>query len=193
MLEKIIALDKKILVYLNRLGSPEFDTLWLMITKQIYWTPFFLFLAYLVYKKTGLKNLLIIVLFIALILLCCNTAVEFFKSYFQRLRPCNDPEIKNSIRIVHYTDTYSFFSGHAANSIATMLFLYLTLKKYYKYILLILLYPLIFAYSRIYLGVHFPSDILTGYIFGALFGIVFYAIYKKFFEKNISPKKKKLI
>lgn len=180
MLEKIIALDKKILVYLNSLGSPAFDTLWLMITKQIYWTPFFLFLAYLVYKKTGLKNLLIIVLLIALILLCCNTAVEFFKSYFQRLRPCNDPEIKNSIRIVHYTDTYSFFSGHAANSMATMLFLYLILKKYYKYILLILLYPLIFAYSRIYLGVHFPSDILTGYAFGAFFGIVFYTIHKKY-------------
>ncbi len=184
MLEKIIALDKKLLVYLNGLGSPEFDTLWLMITKQVYWTPFFLFLAYLVYKKMGLKNLLIIVLFIALILLCCNTAVECCKSYFQRLRPCNDPEIKNGIRIVHYTDTYSFFSGHAANSLATMLFLYLILKKYYKYILLILLYPLIFAYSRVYLGVHFPSDILTGYIFGIIFAIIFYAIYKKYYNVN---------
>ena len=183
MLEKIIALDKQLLVYLNGLGSPAFDDLWLMITKQVYWTPFFLFLAYLVYQKKGFKNLLLIILFIAVILLCCNTAVELFKSYFQRLRPCNDPELKNSIRIVHYTDTYSFFSGHASNSMATMLFLYLILKKYYKYIFLILLYPLIFAYSRIYLGVHFPTDILTGYVFGALFGIVFYAIYKKYFQK----------
>ncbi|MEI7509440.1 MAG: phosphatase PAP2 family protein [Flavobacterium sp.] len=183
MLEKIIALDKQLLVYLNGLGSPAFDDLWLMITKQAYWTPLFLFLAYLVYQKKGFKNLLLIILFIAVILLCCNTAVELFKCYFQRLRPCNDPELKNSIRIVHYTDTYSFFSGHASNSMATMLFLYLILKKYYKYIFLILLYPLIFAYSRIYLGVHFPTDILTGYVFGALFGIVFYAIYKKYFQK----------
>lgn len=184
MLEKIIALDKKLLVYLNGLGSPTYDNLWLIITKQAYWTPFFLFLAYLIYKKIGIKNLGIIMLFIAVILLCCNTSVEFFKATFHRLRPCNDPEIKDIIRIVHQSDSYSFFSGHASNSMATMMFLYLILKKYYKYIFLIFLYPLIFAYSRIYLGVHFPTDILTGYVFGAVFGITFYAIYKKYILKN---------
>ncbi len=184
MLEKIIALDKKLLVYLNGLGSPTYDNLWLIITKQVYWTPFFLFLAYLIYKKIGIKNLGIIMLFIAVILLCCNTSVEFFKATFHRLRPCNDPEIKDIIRIVHQSDSYSFFSGHASNSMATMMFLYLILKKYYKYIFLIFLYPLIFAYSRIYLGVHFPTDILTGYVFGAVFGITFYAIYKKYILKN---------
>ena len=184
MLEKIIALDKQLLVYLNGLGSSTYDGLWLIITQQAYWSPFFLFLAYLLYKKIGLKNLAIVVVFIAFILLCCNTSVEFFKVTFHRLRPCNDPEIKGIIRIVHQTDTYSFFSGHASNSMATMLFLYFILKKYYKYIFLIFLYPLIFAYSRIYLGVHFPTDILTGYIFGAVFGITFYAIYKKFILKD---------
>jgi len=184
MLEKIIALDKKLLVYLNGLGSPTYDNLWLIITKQAYWTPFFLFLAYLIYKKIGIKNLGIIMLFIAVILLCCNTSVEFFKATFHRLRPCNDPEIKDIIRIVHQSDTFSFFSGHASNSMATMMFLYLILKKYYKYIFLIFLYPLIFAYSRIYLGVHFPTDILIGYVFGAVFGITFYAIYKKYILKN---------
>lgn len=184
MFEKIIALDKQLLVYLNGLGSPTYDSLWLIITKQVYWTPFFLFLAYLIYKKMGLKNLGIIILFIALILLCCNTSVEFFKSTFQRLRPCNDPQIKDIIRIVHQSDSFSFFSGHASNSMATMMFLYLILKKHYKYIFLIFLYPLIFAYSRIYLGVHFPTDILTGYAFGATFGIIFYMVYKRYFIKN---------
>lgn len=184
MLEKIIALDKRLLVFLNGLGSSTYDNLWLIITKQAYWTPFFLFLAYLLYKKIGIKKLGIVILFIAVILLCCNTSVEFFKSTFQRLRPCNDPEIKDIIRIVHQSDSFSFFSGHASNSMATMMFLFLILKKYYKYIFLIFLYPLIFAYSRIYLGVHFPTDILTGYVFGAIFGFVFYKIYQKYFIKN---------
>ena len=179
MLDKIIALDKELFVYLNGLGSSTYDDLWLIITKQAYWIPFFLFLAYLLYKKMGLKNLGIVILFIAGILLCCNSSVEFFKSTFHRLRPCNDPEIKGIIRIVHQSDSYSFFSGHASNSMATMLFLFLILKKYYKFIFLIFLYPLLFAYSRIYLGVHYPIDILTGYAFGVVFGIVFYAIYKK--------------
>ena len=129
MLEKIITFDKKVLIFLNGLGSPTFDGLWLLITKQVYWTPFFLLLAYLLYKKIGAKNLGTVVLFIAFILLCCNTSVEFFKSTFHRLRPCNDPEINGIIRIVHQSDSFSFFSGHASNSMATMLFLYLILKK----------------------------------------------------------------
>lgn len=184
MLEKIIALDKKLFIFLNGLGSPTFDSLWLLITKQAYWTPFFLLLAYLLYKKIGAKNLGVVVLFIAIILFCCNTSVEFFKTTFHRLRPCNDPEIKGIIRIVHQSDSFSFFSGHASNSMATMLFLYLILKRYYKYALLVFLYPLIFAYSRIYLGVHFPIDILTGYLFGATLGVFFHFVYQKYFNKN---------
>ena len=178
MLEKIQSLDIQLFIYLNSLGSSAYDHLWLIITKQVYWTPFFLLLAYLLYKKIGLKNLGIVLIFIALILLCCNESVELCKVVFKRLRPCNNPEIKNVIRIVHQSNTYSFFSGHAANSMATMTFLFLILKKQYQYIFLIFLYPLIFAYSRIYLGVHYPTDILTGYVFGLLYGIIFYKGYQ---------------
>jgi undecaprenyl-diphosphatase len=177
MFEKIIVLDKEVFVFLNSLGSPTFDALWLFITKQINWLPLFLLLAYLLYKKIGIKNLGIVILFIAIILLVCNETVEFCKATFQRLRPCNDPEIKDIIRIVHQTDTFSFFSGHAANSTATMTFIFLILRKYYKYAFLGFLYPLIFAYSRIYLGVHFPSDIVTGFIFGGISGLLFYKLY----------------
>jgi undecaprenyl-diphosphatase len=187
MLEKIRSLDTQLFIYLNSLGSHAYDNLWLIITKQVYWAPFFLLLAYLLYKKIGLKNLGIVVIFIALILLFCNESVEFFKITFKRLRPCNDPKIKDVIRIVHQSSTYSFFSGHAANSMATMTFLFLTLKKHYKYIFLIFLYPLIFAYSRIYLGVHYPSDILTGYVFGWLYGIVFYKGYE-YYQSRIQVK-----
>jgi undecaprenyl-diphosphatase len=174
MLEKIISLDKQLLVYLNSFGEPAYDNLWLYITKQAHWWPFFLLLAFLIYKKLGAKKLGIILLFVAFLLLVGNESVEFCKNYFQRLRPCNDPEIKDIIRIVHKTGTFSFFSGHAANSIASMTFLFFILKKYYKYTFLIFLYPLIFAYSRIYLGVHFPIDIITGYAFGITLGFLFY-------------------
>jgi undecaprenyl-diphosphatase len=178
MLEKLQSLDTRLFIYLNNLGSPTYDNVWLIITKQVYWTPFFLLLAYLLYKKIGLKSLGIVILFIALILLCCNESVEFFKVIFKRLRPCNNPEIKDVIRIVHQSNTFSFFSGHAANSMATMTFLFLILRQQYRYSFLIFLYPLIFAYSRIYLGVHYPSDILTGFVFGLLYGIVFYKGYR---------------
>ena len=183
MFEKIIELDKHLLIFLNNLGSLPFDPFWLLITKQSSWILFFILLAYLVQKNIGRKQLGVVIIFIALILLSCNTIVEFCKVYFERLRPCNDPSVQNIIRVVHYSKSYSFFSGHAANSTATMVFLFLILKKYYNNAFLIFLYPLIFAYSRIYLGVHFPGDIITGFIVGSIFGLAFYKIFKLIISK----------
>lgn len=179
MLEKIIALDKELFVFLNGLGSPAFDSLWLFITKQTNWTPIFLLVFYLIYKKVGLKNLGIMILFIAFLILICDQTANLFKNTFERLRPCNDLQIKDIIRVVKHSDTFSFFSGHATNSMATTVFVYLIMRKHYKHIYLLFLFPLIFAYSRIYLGLHFPGDILTGYTFGAIFGFLFYKIYQK--------------
>ncbi|MBP6585784.1 MAG: phosphatase PAP2 family protein [Flavobacterium sp.] len=184
MLEKIIDLDKKVFIYLNGLGSETYDGLWLLITKQIYWTPFFLLIFYFLQKKLGWKNFLYYILFTAVLILICDQTANFFKDSIQRLRPCNDVEIKDIIRIVKSSATKSFFSGHATNSMATTVFAYLILKKEYKYSSLLFLFPFIFAYSRIYLGLHFPTDILTGYAFGAIFGCIFYKMYQKYIIKN---------
>ncbi len=177
MLEKIIGLDKKVFVFLNGLGSEPFDSLWLIITKQLYWTPFFLLIFYLLFKKIGWKNLFIVIGFIAVLILVCDQTANLFKNHFQRLRPCNDTEINGIIRIVKSSSTFSFFSGHAANSMATTVFVFFLFRKYYKYALLLFLFPLIFAYSRIYLGLHFPTDILTGYAFGAVYGLLFHKLF----------------
>jgi len=184
MLEKIIDLDKELLIFLNGLGSPSFDGLWLLITKQVYWTPVFLFIFYLVQKKLGWKNFGYYLLFTALLVLVCDQTANLFKWYFERSRPCNDEEIKSVIRIIKSSPSYSFFSAHAANSMATTVFTFMILKKHYKYVYLLFLFPLIFAYSRIYLGLHFPSDIITGYVFGATFGFICYKIYQKYILKN---------
>ena len=180
MLEKIIHLDKELLVFLNGLGSERFDGLWLMITKQIYWTPLFLLIFYLLQKKIGWKNFGFYILFTAVLILVCDQTANLFKWYFQRLRPCNDEEIQHIIRIVKSSSSFSFFSGHATNSMATTVFAFMILKKYYKHAYLLFLFPLIFAYSRIYLGMHFPLDIVTGYVFGATFGFICYKLFQKY-------------
>lgn len=179
MLEKIIDLDKSLFVFLNNLGSKPFDDIWLLITKQFNWIPFFLILLVILYKKIGTKQLVIALLTIAALLTFTNEITDVIKFAVQRSRPCNDIELEGLIRVVRDSDTFSYFSGHAANSTAAMMFIFLILRHYYKYSYLIFLYPLIFAYSRIYLGLHFPLDILSGYIFGSLTGILFYWIYKK--------------
>lgn len=184
MLEKLIQLDVQLLVFLNGLGSATYDELWLFITKQSNWTPFFLVLLYLVYKKIGIKSTLYLLLFVTLLLVVTDQTTNLFKVTFQRLRPCNNPDINSIIRLVKPSNSFSFFSGHAANSTATMTFLFLLLKKYYRFAFLLFLFPLIFAYSRIYLGLHYPLDIVTGYLFGSTFGFVTYKLYQKYILKN---------
>ncbi len=180
MLDKLINLDKQLFVFLNGLGSPVFDSFWLFITQQFNWAPFFIVVFFLLYTRIGVKNFIIAILFIAVLVLICDQTANLFKDTVQRLRPCNDEEIKGIIRIVKDSETFSYFSGHATNSMATTVFVFLILKKYFKYTFLLFLFPLIFAYSRIYLGLHFPLDILSGYAFGATFGFIFYKIYQKF-------------
>lgn len=182
MLEKILELDKELFVFLNGLGSDTFDGLWLMITKQLNWTPLFIFVFCLLQRKLGWKKFGFYILFTAVLILVCDQTSGLFKWYFQRLRPCNDEELKGIIRIIKSSPirSFSFFSAHAANSMATTVFTFMILKKYYKHIYLLFLFPLIFAYSRIYLGLHFPGDILTGYVFGATFGFICYKLYQKY-------------
>jgi len=179
MLEKIQELDTQLLVYLNSLGSETYDKFWLIITNQLNWTPLFLLMFYLIYTKIGGKQTLYLLLFIAVLIAFTDQATNFVKNTFERLRPCNNPEINTIIRVVQSRKSYSFFSGHAANTMAVATFLYLVLKRHFKYLGFLFLWPLIFAYSRIYLGLHYPGDILTGYLFGALFGFITFKIYQK--------------
>lgn len=176
MLENLLALDVQLLVYLNGLGSEAYDGLWLFITKQTNWTPFFLVLLYIIYTKVGIKQTLYILLAIAVLILITDQSTNLMKYTVQRLRPCNNPDI--IIRAVKTSKSFSFFSGHAANSMAAAMFIYHVLKPYFKYTFLLFLWPLIFAYSRIYLGLHYPLDILCGYLFGMMTGLFVYRIYQ---------------
>ena len=182
-MEQLLHLDKELFVFLNGLGSESFDGFWKIITKQLHWTPFFLGIFYLLQKKVGWKNFGIIILFLALLITFTDQITNLFKNGFQRLRPCNTPEIKDIIRVVVKRSSFSFFSGHAANSMASTVFIFLIIRRYYNYSFLLFLFPLIFAYSRIYLGLHFPLDILSGYVFGMLSGLFFYKLYEGFMRK----------
>jgi undecaprenyl-diphosphatase len=179
MLEKILKLDVNLFVYLNGLGSETYDKLWLIITNQVNWIPLFLLLFYFIYKKIGKRQTLFLLLFIAILITCTDQLTNAVKYSVQRLRPCNNPDINSFIRIVQSRQSFSFFSGHAANTMAVATFLYLLLNKHFKYFGLLFLWPLVFAYSRIYLGLHYPLDILCGYLAGATMGFLIFKIYQK--------------
>ncbi len=184
MLEKIVAIDHAILIYLNNLGSSEYDGFWLYLTKFGHWWPLFALLLYGVYNQYGVKKTLILLLCIAFLISFTDQATNLFKHGFQRLRPCNNPEINTLIRIVKRSKSFSFFSGHAANTMAVAVFLYQVFKPKYRYLWLLFAWPIVFAYTRIYLGLHFPSDILCGFLFGTLTGKTSSIVYLKFIQKK---------
>ncbi|MDR6966450.1 undecaprenyl-diphosphatase [Flavobacterium arsenatis] len=177
MLQNLIELDRELFVYLNGLGSENWDDFFVYITKQLNWWPYFLLLIFLLLKKITPKQFLLLILVLAVFFLFTDQMTNLIKNTVQRFRPVNDPDLKDMIRIVKGSNSWSFFSGHASNSSGSTLILFLILRKYYKYAFLMFLFPLLFAYTRIYLGLHFPGDILAGYAFGLMSGFGFYKLF----------------
>ncbi|CAM1339704.1 phosphatase PAP2 family protein [Tenacibaculum aestuarii] len=185
MIENIIQKDKELLIYLNSLGSEHWDGFWLTITNQFSWIPLFALILYLVFKHYGWKKGLFTVVFLALLVTFSDQFTNFIRGVFERLRPNNDPEIKDVLRTLIRPQSYSFVSGHATTSTVVTVFMILLLKKHVKYIKFLVLFPLVFAYSRLYLGVHFPIDILAGFINGTIIGFLAYKLYD-FLERRMN-------
>jgi len=188
MLESLLKIDRDLFVYLNSLGSEPFDNFWLFITRKISWVPIFAIILYLAFKRLGWKHALLIVIMISILLLLTDQTTNIFKRGFARLRPGSDPALAEFVRAVQRRSSFSFISGHASNSMAVAFFLYKVLKPYLKYMGLIFIWPLIFAYSRIYLGLHYPGDILMGYLWGFLMSFITLRLYvylrDRFFPKQ---------
>ncbi|MCT4628365.1 phosphatase PAP2 family protein [Winogradskyella sp.] len=181
MLDRLLELDTELFVYLNSLGSPTWDGLWLFITNKFTFIPLYALLLFLIYKKLGWKSLLLIMVTITLMILFTDQTTNVVKRSVLRFRPCACDEIKDIIRYIaeRCSTNRSFFSGHAANSMAAAVFGGLLLRPYYKNLIFILLFwAFLVAYSRIYVGVHFPVDITCGMIFGAFSGFGFYKLNK---------------
>ena len=186
MLDQIIKLDQELLIYLNNLGNPTLDTFFLIITQWWYLIPIFAYVFYIVIKQIGWKNFGLVVIVMALLILFTDQTTNLVKKSVQRLRPCNEPGVSEYLRSVITRKSYSFFSGHASNSMAVTVFIFMLLKKYrVKYIGFLFLFPLVFAYSRVYLGLHYPGDIFTGYLVGLITGSVFFKLYTYLEKKYI--------
>lgn len=175
-LDKILQYDKELFQFLNGLGNESWDTFWLYVTQQFSWIPLFAVMLFLVMKAYGWKKGLAVMVIVALLITFSDQFVNFLKDYFARVRPNNDPTINTVIRILKRPRSYSFVSGHSTTSFAVTTFMILLLRKHFKYIYFLVLWPLLFAYSRIYIGVHYPIDIFIGMLIGMGIGYLFYKI-----------------
>lgn len=112
------------------------------------------------------------------ILLADQITSTIMKPYFARLRPSHEPTLEGLLHIVngYKGGLYGFASGHAANTFGTATFFYLLFRNKYWWVGLLFLWALLVTYTRLYLGVHYPSDILVGGIVGILSGTTGYLV-----------------
>ena len=176
MFDILIQKDKQVLIYLNSLGNEQWDPFWLFITNQFNWTPLFLLILFLILKKLGWKKGGFLFVFLILMVTFSDQFTNLIRVIFERLRPNNDTSINHLLRTLIEPQSFSFTSGHATTSMTFSVFIYFLFKEQYKYIKLIFIFPLFFAYSRLYLGVHFPIDIITGATVGSILGCLFYKL-----------------
>lgn len=185
MIESLIEYDKALFILLNNLGNTTWDGFWLAYTNKVNWIPFYLLLLFLMFKKYDRKVFILIVVMAILMVAFTDQITNLFKDTFERFRPCRQEGVMEQMRFIAVRcGRYGFFSGHSSNSMAVAVFVGLLLKPHYKYLVFFLLFwAALMAYSRIYVGVHYPLDIVCGMAFGALSGFMFYKL-KGYLEKR---------
>ena len=184
-MEEIILEDKQAMIFLNNLGSSTFDPFWILVSEKWFWIPLYVIFLYFLYKNFNKKSLFYILLFVALGITASDQIANIFKFGFERLRPCHDPSLEGLLREVKCGGKFGFYSAHSSNSFFVATYLTMLLGKKIKQLpYCLFVWAAIVAYSRVYLGMHFPGDIIVGAIMGILLALFFGTLAKKVIKKS---------
>jgi undecaprenyl-diphosphatase len=178
MLEKISQWDEQLFIFLNSFHSDFLDPIMFQLTQTLPWIPLYIFLSYLIWKTYGRDSWWVFIAVGLSILLADKTTSALMKPFFERLRPCHDPTLEGLIH--NYGKCggmYGFASSHAANSFAIATIMSLALSLRYFAISWLFAWAIFFSYTRIYLGVHYPGDVIVGGLVGIISALIsFYSL-----------------
>jgi len=165
-------------------ANPFFDGLMPFMRNAINWAPVYLFIITLVLMNFKVKGIWWIVFFLSTVALTDMTGTYVFKHMVERLRPCRDPEFFSHVRLVikQCAAGYSFISNHAANHFGMAAFFIITMRRTLgRWCWLALVWAPLIAYAQVYVGVHYPLDVICGALLGLVFGISTGVLFNKRF------------
>lgn len=186
--EHLLPYERNLFFLLNGSDSVTLDNIMSILSNRMIWYALYAIALFFIFYKTPKKEAFLVLLFCVLVFaLCDQFSSGFVKHYFARLRPGNHPDFKDYVKLVngHRGGGYSFISGHATNSFGFAVILSLIFRN--RWITLVsLIWATSIAYSRIYLGMHFISDVVGGILSGILIAFMMYGVLnlirKKFFH-----------
>ena len=187
MIEYLDKIDRSIFLFLNGIHSPFWDKVMFWISGDTSWIFLYIIMLIGLAVKYRWKMIFIVIAISLTITASDQFSVHFFKEVFERLRPCHNLEISELVHLVnnHCGGKFGFVSSHAANTFAlAMLTSGLFRNKYFTWFIFI--WAAIVSYSRIYLGVHYPGDIIGGALLGVFIGWLMLFLFNVFNKKEVS-------
>jgi undecaprenyl-diphosphatase len=181
MIDFLLEIDRYLLIKINSWHAPWFDSVMITLTNGLSWLPLFLLIIGMMVYKFRWQSLVILVFIGMVIFLTDRISAGLIKPWVGRLRPSHETDLEGMLHMVnnYKGGLYSFVSSHAANAFGIATFLWLTLRKRINWIWVMFIWAIVFSYTRIYLGVHYPSDILGGAILGMVIGLIVYKILRR--------------
>jgi len=179
--------DQHLLVKINSMHNTLLDILMWQFSQIFIFLPFALLLIYFYHKRYQTRNTITLILSCGIVIACTDLSSNGVKHLVKRYRPTHNLVIGSKLHIVkdYRGGKYGFFSAHASNTIGVTTFLFLSASWIYRRTrFLFFLIPFLIIYSRMYLGAHYPSDVLVGTIDGLLFGYLVFILFRRYLFKS---------
>ncbi|MCK4569323.1 MAG: phosphatase PAP2 family protein [Bacteroidales bacterium] len=182
--------DTELFLLLNGAHNSFWDFIMFWASDKLIWIPVYILFLFMLWRRYYNKIWIVMIFAALLIFLSDQISVHLFKDVFLRLRPCHDPSLEGMVHLVNGKcgGSFGFYSSHASNIFAIAVFVISLMRKKEAWaILLILIWAGLIAYSRIYLGVHYPGDVLAGALVGSFLGWMVARFLKNLLKKPAIP------